>query len=98
NAHKADEKAAAARAAEKRAADEADEAKRQQALSLDAYRRLVFDVQNSMGGKPGLGELRKKLLQTAVEGLQAVARGEQSPTRDRTQAAAHFRLGQLFAE
>ncbi len=112
NARRADEKAAAAQAAQKRAndeaaaahaamkkeAEEAAEAKRQQALSLDAYRQLVFDVQNSMSGKPGLIELKKKLLQTAVEGLRAVGRGEESPIRDQTQAVAHLHLATLFAE
>src|SRR5206468_10349864 len=66
-ARKAGEQAAAAQAAQKKEAEEAEEAKRQQALSLDAYRRLVFDVQNSMRDKPGLTELKKKLLLTAVE-------------------------------
>ncbi len=94
----ADDEAAVARAAGKKEAEEAAEAKRQQALSLDAYRHLVFDVQNSMSGKPGLIELKKKLLQTAVEGLRAVVQGEKSPIRDQTQAAAHFQLATLFAE
>ncbi len=93
-----DEKTAAARIAQKKEAEEAEEAKRQQTLALDAYRQLVFDVQNSMSSKPGLIELKKKLLQKAIEGLRAVVRGEKSTTRDQAQAAAHFQLATLFGE
>ncbi len=97
-ARRADGKAAAAEAAQKKATEEAGEAKRQQGLALDAYRQLVFDVQNTMGSRPGLGDLKKKLLQTAVVGLQAVSRGEKSTTGDLTRAAAHLKLAMLFAE
>ncbi|HVS34287.1 MAG TPA: protein kinase, partial [Gemmataceae bacterium] len=85
-------------AAEKKEAEEAQEAKRQQELALDAYRNLVFDVQDSMSRKPGLIELKKKLLQTAAMGLKAVAQGDKSQARDRTQTEAHYRLAMLFGE
>ncbi len=93
-----DDKAAAARIAQKEEEEEAEEAKRQQTLALDAYRQLVFDVQNSLSSKPGLIELKKKLLQKAIEGLRAVVRSEKSTKRDQAQAAADFQLATLFGE
>ena len=93
-AEKARRETAAARDA---AAASAEVAGRQRALALSTLNTLVTQVQNQLQDTPDTQQLKQDLLQTALNGLQAVAReSARSPAVDLNMAEAHRRMGDLF--
>jgi serine/threonine protein kinase/tetratricopeptide (TPR) repeat protein len=102
-ARKAEE---AAKLSEQAAISSAEEAKRnaaaalkQSQLSLTTLQLLVDKVQRQLDQVPGMQDLKKSLLQTAVEGLDKVAANyENSPSVEATRLAAHYQMGNLFRQ
>ena len=65
---------AAARRAEQQAAVDARAAVEQRNLALKALDQLVFDVQERLAQTPATRSLRRSLLDTAIRGLDEIAR------------------------
>ncbi|HVS34286.1 MAG TPA: serine/threonine-protein kinase [Gemmataceae bacterium] len=93
---KADDGAAAAHAAEKQATDRAAEADLQRSLTLDAYQKLIFDVQATMDNRPELAAARQQILRTADRGLHQVAAAAAAAAPDLARLQAHQKLAILF--
>jgi serine/threonine-protein kinase len=86
------------------AARTAAESRRQQAaerfsLALGAVKNLVFDVQEKLMNRPGTQQLRKALLNTALAGLERLAKdAEKTQDTDHTTAFAHLMMGDIFTQ
>jgi eukaryotic-like serine/threonine-protein kinase len=75
----------------------AAEAQKQSTLALNAFRTLIDDVQKQIGDNPGQQDLKRKLLETALEGLDKVAKSdENSRLLGQSMAGAYMKMGQLF--
>ncbi len=92
--HATDE-AAAARAAEQTAQASAAEAERQRGLTLAAYDKLVFEVQDRLGHTAATQAMRQSLLKTAADGLKEMAKGMDAAP-DRVRAAALMKAGRIL--
>jgi tetratricopeptide (TPR) repeat protein len=80
-----------------RAATSAAAAEADFALALKALDTLVGTVQKQMGTQPGLLPVRRRLLETAAEGLTNVVHGPaDAPRTDRLVVGAHDRLGDVY--
>ncbi|MFM7844143.1 MAG: hypothetical protein ACKPEY_07940, partial [Planctomycetota bacterium] len=96
----------AAKASEQQAIRSAEEARKnaeaavkQSRLSLTTLQLLVDKVQRQLDQVPGMQELKKSLLQTAVEGLDKVADNyDESPSVESTRLAAHYQMANLFRQ
>ena len=78
----------------------AAQAGEQRKLALDTLNRLVFEVQARLSGAQGQTALRRSLLETAIEGLQQIARSAQEDSvrlGDRSMAAALLQVGDVLA-
>ncbi len=96
-AHQADESAAAARSAQEKAAANARAAAEHFTLALDSLKLLVGEVQQQLLSKPGTLKVGQKVAETALKGLERIARGaENRPVADRAMVTAHQRLGDIF--
>ncbi len=93
---KADDEAAAAHAAEQTARTSAAEAERQRGLTLAAYEKLVFDVQDTLGHTAATQTMRQSLLKTAADGLKEMAKGMDAAAPDRIRAAAIMKTGRIL--
>jgi serine/threonine protein kinase len=71
------------------------EADRQRELALKQLQQTVFQTQEMLKDRSGTLELRKSLLESALEGLEQVAQTGSSLQIDRSTALAHLRLGQI---
>lgn len=79
-------------ASQKQAESDAD-------VALKSLVTLVETVQKQMGNQPGLLPLKRKLLETAAEGLKAVVHSPSDAERaDRIAVMAHERLGDVYVE
>jgi tetratricopeptide (TPR) repeat protein len=88
-----------AEAARHEADDSAHAAAEQRNLSLETLKSVVTDVQAQTRGQPGMQVLQKRLLQSARQGLERVARAaEASGESDRAKAEAFVQLGDVFAQ
>lgn len=77
----------------------AEEATKQGKLALSALGTLIDEVQKQIGDTPGTQDLKLKLLETALEGLDKVAKGdENSRLLGQSMAAAYMKVGQLFQQ
>jgi serine/threonine-protein kinase len=77
----------------------ADEALKQGALALGAFSTLINEVQNQIGDSPGMQPLKAKLLETALDNLDKVAKSdEDARLQGRMMANAYMRMGQLFQQ
>jgi tetratricopeptide (TPR) repeat protein/tRNA A-37 threonylcarbamoyl transferase component Bud32 len=65
-------------------------------VTLNTLNKLVYKVQDQLQDQPALFKLREQLLQTAIEGLELVARNAEGADTDHTMATAHQRLGDIF--
>jgi serine/threonine-protein kinase len=71
----------------------------QSGLALRAFRTLIDEAQKEIGDNPGMQALKGKLLETALEGLDKVARtDEDSRLLGQIMAGAYLRIGQLFQQ
>ena len=66
-------------------------------LALEAFKTQVFDANRLLENRPGTQELRKAIMAQAVAGLlKLVKEAEKSQGADRTRAAAHVALGDVY--
>ena len=95
----ADVRRAEAEAARLEAQRNAEEVLKQGKLALRSFGTLIDEVQNQIGDQPGSQALKLKLLETALEGLDKVAKSdEDSRLLGQSMAAAYMRIGQLFQQ
>jgi serine/threonine-protein kinase len=95
----ADAQRAAAEAAKLEAQRNAEEVLKQGKLALRSFGTLIDEVQKQIGDSPGTQPLKLKLLETALEGLDKVAKSdEDSRLLGQSMAAAYMRIGQLFQQ
>jgi eukaryotic-like serine/threonine-protein kinase len=85
-----------ARAAEGAASASARAAIEQRNLTLNALNQLVFDVQEKLGNTPQTRSVRRSLLDTAIAGLDEIARSTEHAQPDLSRAVAHQKLGDIF--
>jgi tetratricopeptide (TPR) repeat protein len=89
----------AAEEAREQAKKNADEAVEQGRLALRAFGTLIDEVQKQIGPTPALQDLKLKLLGTALEGLDKVAKSdEDARLLGQSMAAAYLRMGQLYQQ
>ena len=67
-------------------------------LAIDAYSRLVTDVQERLGESAATRSIRQDLLTTAIQGLEEVARGVGGGDPDLDRAVAHQKLGEILRQ
>src|SRR5213078_3097873 len=73
----------------------ADEAMKQSKLALGSFGTLIDEVQKQIGDSPGTQDLKSKLLETALDGLDKVAKSdENSRLLGQSMAAAYMKMGQ----
>ncbi len=83
--------------ARKQAELAADTARVQTTLALDTLNTVIFDIQRGLENVPGAGAVRKKLLKTALERLEQIAREfVTAGTADLQTIAALNDLGDVF--
>jgi serine/threonine-protein kinase len=87
NAQKAEDQKAIAQENERIAETQAE-------LALDSFRVLITQVERQVGKQPGMQQLKRDLLQTALSGLQRVTGGS-AGKRHRYTNDAYFRMGGL---
>ena len=99
NEDRARQNAERAEANAQRAEDSAARAARQRNLAVDALGVLVTEVQRQLDDRPGVADLRRRLLETALSGLDRVTdvTGADSTADVRT-AQAHRRMGDIYAD
>src|SRR5262249_38992010 len=86
----------AATEARNRAEENATFAGEQLELTLETLNKLVHEVQDQLKDRPALHQLKENLLNTAVAGLERVARSTRGAAAHDSMAAAHRRLGDIF--
>jgi serine/threonine-protein kinase len=67
-----------------------------QELALSAHNRLVYDVQERLGTSAATRPVRESLLQTAIDGLDRIARRAEATGPDLSRAVAHQKLGSSY--
>src|SRR5262249_49456929 len=87
-----------ARSAEKRAETNARTADSQRDLALKALMELVDGVQSKLRDSPATLSLRRSLLDTAVAGLEEIARGTEGALPDLSRATAHRKLADIHRQ
>jgi serine/threonine protein kinase len=68
----------------------------QRNLTMNALNELVFGVQDRLGKTGATRAVRKGLLDTALDGLEQVARNAEAAAPDLGRAVAHQKLGDIF--
>jgi serine/threonine protein kinase len=86
------------RVAKEQAERSAQEADEQRNLALDTLNALVYDVQDQLANRPGMQELKRRLLDTARTNLTKIRGplGGGGRSVDRLSAAAMVKTGDLF--
>jgi len=84
--------------ARQQAEKSAEAARRNRDAALDAFDKLIFEVQEQLRDQPALDQLRKSLLEQAVTALQGVAEITAEADADPRLGAAHARLGDIFLQ
>jgi serine/threonine-protein kinase len=75
------------------------QARDQSRLALRSFGTLIDEVQRQIGDNPGMQTLKGKLLETALDGLDRVAKSdEDSRLLGQSMAAAYMKMGQLFQQ
>ena len=64
--------------------------------ALQAFKKLVYDVQEKLGQTPATRSIRQSLLNTAITGLEEVASSTAGSPPDLSQAVAYQKLGDIF--
>jgi eukaryotic-like serine/threonine-protein kinase len=85
-----------AQAAEQEADSSAGRAVEQRNRALQAFKKLVYDVQEKLGQTPATRSIRQSLLNTAITGLEEIASSTAGSPPDLSQAVAHQKLGDIF--
>jgi serine/threonine-protein kinase len=88
-----------AETAKKEADENAKVATDQAGLALSTMQLLIDKVQNQLDEAPRTQQLKRDLLETAMEGLKAVAKkAEGSTSIEATMLSAHMRMGGMFRQ
>jgi len=96
---RAEEARVVAEAATVQAKKNAEEVLKQGKLALGSFGTLIDEVQKKIGDSPGTLPLKLKLLETAIEGLDKVAKNdEDSRLLGQSTAAAYMKIGQLYQQ
>ena len=85
-----------AQAAQQAADTSAISAVEQRNRALQAFKKLVYDVQEKLGQTPATRSIRQSLLNTAITGLEEVASSTAGSPPDLSQAVAYQKLGDIF--
>ena len=86
----------AAQAAEQASRNNAQAALEQRNLALQAFKELVYGVQEKLAQTPATRTVRRGLLATAIAGLEEISRSTAGLPPDLSQAAAHQKLGDMY--
>ena len=70
----------------------------QSKVTTKALNELVFGVQDQLGKTAATRAIRKGLLDTALDGLDQVARSAEAAAPDSSRAVAHQKLGDIFRQ
>ncbi len=65
-------------------------------LALQAFKELVYGVQEKLGQTPATRAVRQGLLDTAIAGLEQISERTAGSPPDLSQAAAHEKLGDMY--
>ncbi len=96
NATKADKSAGDAIAAQQKAEQNADVARRHGRLALDTLRGVIFNVQRGLENVPGAADVRRKLLRDALNDLAQISGEHVDPSDiDRNKMVVLCELGDL---
>ncbi len=60
--------------------------------------KIIFDVQEKLGDTPETRAIRRSLLDTAIAGLDEIARNAEATPPDLSRAVAHQKLGEIYRE
>ena len=85
-----------AQAAEQASRNNAQAAFEQQNLALQAFKELVYGVQEKLAQTPATRAVRQALLDTAIAGLEEISLRTAGSPPDLSQAAAHQKLGDMY--
>src|SRR5262249_15448715 len=86
----------AAITAQEQAEQSAESARRHLELTLETLSKLVNQVQEELRDQPALSDLKEKLLQEALAGLQRVTDITKNAETDPIMSSAHLKLGDIF--
>jgi tetratricopeptide (TPR) repeat protein len=70
----------------------------QRNLAMSALNQLIFNVQEKLAKSPATRPLRQSLLDTALAGLDDIARSTEAAAPDLSRAVAHEKLGDIFRQ
>ena len=68
----------------------------QRNLALQAFKELVYGVQEKLAQTPATRAVRRDLLDTAIAGLEQISRSTAGLPPDLSQAVAHQKLGDMY--
>ena len=85
-----------ARAAEQASRNNEQAAFDQRNLALQAFKELVYGVQEKLAQTPATRVVRRDLLDTAIAGLEQISRSTAGSPADLSQAVAHQKLGDMY--
>lgn len=88
----------AAVTAQEQAEKNAESARRHLELTLETLSKVVNQVQEELRDQPGLSDLREKLLEEELAGLQRVTDITKDADTDPIMTSAHLKLGDIFYE
>ena len=93
------ENALKAEKSEQKAVQSREVAETQGRLALDSLRTLVTRVQDELTDRPQMQQLRRRLLETALNGLnQVAAQGVDANIKEMAMAGAYRRMGDIYLE
>ncbi len=73
-------------------------ADRNAAIALDQLNKIIFDVQEKLGATHETRAIRRSLLNTAIAGLDEIARNAEAIPPDLSRAVANQKLGEIYRE
>ncbi len=85
-----------AQAAEQASRTNEQAAFEQRNLALQAFKELVYGVQEKLAQTPATRAVRRDLLDTAIAGLEQISRSTAGLPPDLSQAVAHQKLGDMY--
>ena len=85
-----------AQAAEQASRNNEQGALEQRNLAIQAFKELVYGVQEKLAQTPATRAVRGALLDTAITGLEQISRSTAGSPPDLSQAVAHQKLGDMY--
>jgi tetratricopeptide (TPR) repeat protein len=68
------------------------------AIALDQLNKIIFDVQEKLSATPETRAIRRSLLNTAIAGLDEIARNAEATPPNLSRAVANQKLGEIYRE